>query len=115
MVPAAVAINAAKGREDQYKLADSGGLYLHVLPSSQRYRRLNYRHQGKCKTLAFGTWPDVDLANARARRDVARKLLARGCGRPTRFFGSGTNRRAAACAPVNVNFPSRKYRVPIIA
>lgn len=74
----AVAIKAAKGREKQYKLADSGGLHLLVLPSGQRYWRMNYRHLGKYKTLAFGVWPDVDLADARAQRDVARKLLASG-------------------------------------
>ncbi len=38
----AVAIKAAKGRDKQYKLADSGGLYLLVLPSGQRYWRMNY-------------------------------------------------------------------------
>lgn len=74
----AVAIKAAKGRDKQYKLADSGGLHLLVLPSGQRYWRMNYRHLGKYKTLAFGVWPDVELADARAKRDEARRILARG-------------------------------------
>lgn len=74
----AVAIKAAKGRDKQYKLADSGGLHLLVLPSGQRYWRMNYRHLGKYKTLAFGVWPDINLASARAQRDEARKLLASG-------------------------------------
>jgi integrase len=74
----ALAIKAAKGREKQYKLADSGGLHLLVLPSGQRYWRMNYRYLGRYKTLAFGVWPDVDLADARAKRDDARKLLANG-------------------------------------
>ncbi|MEQ1639280.1 MAG: integrase arm-type DNA-binding domain-containing protein [Novosphingobium sp.] len=74
----AVAIKAAKGRDKQYKLADSGGLHLLVLPSGQRYWRMNYRYLGKYKTLAFGVWPEVDLASARAQRDAARKLLASG-------------------------------------
>ncbi|UUL83182.1 integrase arm-type DNA-binding domain-containing protein [Sphingomonas qomolangmaensis] len=30
------------------------------------------------KTLAFGVWPDTGLAEARAARDAARKLRARG-------------------------------------
>lgn len=68
----AVAIKAAKGRDKQYKLADSGGLHLLVLSSGQRYWRMNYRHLGKYKTLAFGVWPDVKLADARARRGAAR-------------------------------------------
>lgn len=74
----AVAIKAAKGRDKQYKLADSGGLHLLILPSGQRYWRLNYRYLGRYKTLAFGVWPDVDLAVARAKRDEARRLLASG-------------------------------------
>ena len=73
-----LAIKAAKGRDKQYKLADSGGLHLLVLPSGQRYWRMNYRYLGRYKTLAFGVWPDVDLADARAKRDDARKLLANG-------------------------------------
>ena len=74
----ALAIKAAKGRDKQYKLADSGGLYLLVLPSGQRYWRMNYRHQEKYRTLAFGVWPDVELADARAKRDEVRRVLARG-------------------------------------
>ena len=78
MVLTALAIKAAKGSDKQYKLADSGGLYLLVLPSGQRYWRMNYRHQEKYRTLAFGVWPDVQLADARAKRDEARRVLARG-------------------------------------
>ena len=74
----AVAIKAAKGRDKQYKMADSDGLYLLVLPSGQRYWRMNYRYLGKYKTLAFGVWPEVDLAEARAKRDEARRTLASG-------------------------------------
>lgn len=32
---------------------------------------------GKYKTLAFGGWPEVELANVRAKRDEARRLLAK--------------------------------------
>jgi integrase len=74
----AVAIKAAKGREKQYKLTDSDGLHLLVMPSGQRYWRMNYRHLGRYKTLAFGVWPEVDLADARAKRDEARRVLAKG-------------------------------------
>jgi integrase len=74
----AVAIKAAKGRAKQYKLTDSDGLHLLVLPSGARYWRMNYRHLGKYKTMAFGVWPEVELADARAKRDGARRLLAKG-------------------------------------
>ena len=62
----ALAIKAAKGRDKQYKLADSGGLHLLVFPSGQRYWRMNCRCLGRYKSLAFGVWPDVGLADARA-------------------------------------------------
>ena len=75
----AVAIKAAKGRAKPYKLTDSDGLHLLVVPSGGRYWRINYRFLGKQKTLALGVWPDVALADARAKRDAARRLLAKGC------------------------------------
>ncbi|UUL83764.1 tyrosine-type recombinase/integrase [Sphingomonas qomolangmaensis] len=78
MALSVVAIKAAKGRQKAYKLSDSDGLYLLVAPSGARCWRMNYRHSGKQKTLAFGVWPDTGLAEARAARDAARKVLARG-------------------------------------
>jgi len=72
------AIKAAKGRDKPYKLSDSEGLYLLISPEGSRCWRMNYRHFGKQKTLAFGTWPSVSLADARGRRDIARRRLARG-------------------------------------
>jgi hypothetical protein len=71
------AINAAKGRDKPYKLADTDGLYLMITPVGGRYWRMNYRYLGKQKTLSFGVWPDTGLAEARVQRDAARKILAR--------------------------------------
>lgn len=78
MTLSVVAINAAKSRDKPYKLSDLDGLYLLVTPADGRYWRMNYRHLGKQKTLAFGVWSDTGLAEARAERDPARKVLARG-------------------------------------
>ena len=39
---------------------------------------MNYRCPGKYSTLAFGIWPEVELAEAKAKRDEARRLLAKG-------------------------------------
>ncbi len=74
----AVAIKAEKGRDKPYKLTDGDGLHLLVLPTGGRYWRVNYRYLGKQKTLALGVWPEVELADARAKRDAARRLLAKG-------------------------------------
>lgn len=72
------AIKAAKGRDKPYKLTDGDGLFLLVTPSGGRYWRMNHRYLSKQKTLAFGVWPETGLADAREKRDAARKLLARG-------------------------------------
>jgi integrase len=60
------------------KLADGGGMYLLLKPDGGRYWRMDYRHAGKRKTLALGVYPTVTLADARQRREDARKLLANG-------------------------------------
>ena len=60
------------------KIVDGRGLYLLVVPNGGRYWRYNYRFNGKQKTLALGTYPDVSLAKARARHEVARRQLAAG-------------------------------------
>lgn len=78
MALSVVAIKAAENRSKAYKLSDRDGLYLLVTPTGGRYWRMNYRHLGKQKTLAFGVWPDTGLAEARAECDAARKVLARG-------------------------------------
>ena len=41
-----------------------------------KYWRLKYRFAGKEKKLAFGVYPEVSLAEAREKRDQARKLLS---------------------------------------
>lgn len=70
------AIEAAKPKEKPYKLADAGGLYLEIMPNDSRYWRMKYRFAGKEKRLAFGVYPTVTLAEARERRDQAKKHLA---------------------------------------
>ena len=57
------------------KLRDGGGMYLLVTATAKCWR-MNYRFNGKQKTLALGIYPAVSLAQARTRRDEARKLLA---------------------------------------
>lgn len=72
------AIRNAKPGAKPRKLSDGGGLYLLLNPTGSRWWRLKYRHGGKEKLLSLGTYPDTGLADARARREQARKLLAAG-------------------------------------
>ena len=71
-------VDNAKGKDKPYKLADGFGLYLLVNPNGSKYWRLKYRSAGKEKLLAVGVYPDVKLADARKKRDDAKKILAAG-------------------------------------
>ncbi|MCY1700663.1 tyrosine-type recombinase/integrase [Lelliottia sp. SL45] len=71
-----IKVRTAKPMDKQYKLTDGNGMHLLVHPNGSRYWRLQYRYDGKQKMLALGVYPEVSLADARARRDEARKLLA---------------------------------------
>ncbi|ENE0629672.1 tyrosine-type recombinase/integrase [Klebsiella pneumoniae] len=73
-----IKVRTAKPTDKQYKLTDGSGMHLLVHPNGSKYWRLQYRFGGKQKMLALGVYPDVSLADARARRDEARKLLANG-------------------------------------
>ena len=70
------ATNNAKPKDKPYKLADEKGLYLFIQASGGKLWRFDYRFDGKRKTLSLGAYPDVSLADARNKRDDARKLLA---------------------------------------
>ncbi len=58
--------------------ADERGLYLEVHPNGAMLWRYKYRYFGKQKRLALGRYPDVGLADARRRRDDARRTLDAG-------------------------------------
>lgn len=73
-----IKVRTAKPTDKQYKLTDGNGMHLLVHPNGSRYWRLQYRFGGKQKMLALGVYPEITLADARARRDEARKLLANG-------------------------------------
>ncbi len=73
-----VSVKNAKSKEKPYKLADGGGMYLLVTTKGQKWWRLDYRLNGKRKTLSLGVYPDVKLKKARKRRDEARDQIADG-------------------------------------
>jgi integrase len=67
--------HSGKGAGDKH--ADGQGMYL-LVKTSGKYWRMNYRFEGKHKTLALGVYPGVSLAGARAARTEARAQLAQG-------------------------------------
>lgn len=87
------ALRRLKGAPKTQRLFDGGGLYLEVSPAGGKWWRQKYRFLGKEKRLSHGTYPDVSLAEARAKRDVARKLLAAG-------VDPGAHRKATRAATI---------------
>lgn len=71
------AIKNFKPTSKVVKSSDGGGLFLMVNPNGSKLWRLAYRFDGKQKTMAFGAYPTVTLAEARKRRDSAKELLAK--------------------------------------
>lgn len=78
MTLSVLSIKNARPKEKAYKLSDAHSLFLLVMPTGAKYWRLRYRFSGKQKTLALGVWPEVGLAEAREKRDAARKRIAEG-------------------------------------
>jgi integrase len=69
-------IQKAKSKDKNVTLFDGGGLFLMVTPTGGKLWRFKYRYDGKQKLLAFGTYPEISLLDARKRRDEARSQLA---------------------------------------
>ncbi|MBV1719435.1 MAG: tyrosine-type recombinase/integrase [Desulfomicrobium sp.] len=71
-------IKAAKSLEKTTRMFDEKGLYLEISPKGSKLWRWKYRFAGKEKRLSFGTWPEVSLADARAKTLEKRAILAEG-------------------------------------
>lgn len=72
-----VTARTTKPADKPFKLTDEKGLFLLISPNGSKYWRMKYRFAGKEKTLSFGVYPDIGLKDARAKREEARKLLAK--------------------------------------
>jgi len=68
----------AKPKDKAYKLSDGGGLYLEVTTKGGKLWRMKYRYLNKEKKLSIGEYPAITLADARERREEAKRLLANG-------------------------------------
>jgi integrase len=102
------ACRKAKPGEKDYKLGDSGGLYLYVTTKGAKSWRMKYRFgarpdgkPGKAeKRITFGLYPEVSLIEARDMRDAARKIL-RADKDPAVEMAKD---KAAAHAPAGISF-----------
>jgi integrase len=70
------AVRSAKPKRKAYRLTDGDGLNLLVRPNGSKLWQLRYRFRGKENILSFGKYPIVSLADARRKRDGAKRLLS---------------------------------------
>ncbi|MCZ8181494.1 MAG: tyrosine-type recombinase/integrase [Beijerinckiaceae bacterium] len=73
-----VAIRGSKSNGKLQKKSDGGGLQLWVMPQGSKLWRFAYRYNGSQKSLAIGPYPEISLAEARQKRDDAKRLLING-------------------------------------
>lgn len=72
------AAKAAAPQARAYKMADAGGLFLFIAPTGTKSWRLKYRWHGREKLLTIGRFPELAVAEARARREEAKAALRGG-------------------------------------
>jgi integrase len=71
-------VKAIRHAAKPLKVSDGGGLFLLVQPTGSKLWRMAYRFDHKQRTAAFGIYPAVSLAEARAHREETKKLLREG-------------------------------------
>ena len=70
-------VKQAKPKDKVYTLSDGGGLQLRVKPNGSKLWLLDYQrpYTKKRTSLSLGSYPIVTLAQARSKKDEAKKLL----------------------------------------
>ncbi|TDY76010.1 UNVERIFIED_ORG: integrase [Pantoea allii] len=71
-------VRSAKPEEKEYSLVDGDGMFLLIHPNGSKYWRFRFRFGGKQHLMAFGVYPETSLADARQKREEARRLVAAG-------------------------------------
>ncbi|HFI8612137.1 TPA: tyrosine-type recombinase/integrase [Escherichia coli] len=71
-------VRSAKPKAKEYSLVDGDGMFLLVHPNGSKYWRFRFRFGGKQHLMAFGVYPETSLADARQKREEARRLVAAG-------------------------------------
>ncbi len=71
-------VRSAKPEAKEYSLVDGDGMFLLIHPNGSKYWRFRFRFGGKQHLMAFGVYPETSLADARQKREEARRLFAAG-------------------------------------
>jgi len=71
-------VRRVRARDKDYTLSDTDGLALFVSARGSKYWYFRFCWGGKQQRISLGTYPEIGLKDARARRDEARSLVAKG-------------------------------------
>lgn len=72
-------IKSLRPRDERYRISDTGGLLLEVMPTGSKIWRYRYQLHGvRQPTLTIGSYPEIGLGDARKQRDYWAALVARG-------------------------------------
>ena len=71
-------VRSAKPEAKEYSLVDGDGMFLLIHPNGSKYWRFRFRFGGKQHLMAFGVYPETSLADARQKREEARRFVAAG-------------------------------------
>lgn len=71
-------VRSAKPEAKEYSLVDGDGMFLLIHPNGSKYWRFRFRFGGKQHLMAFDVYPETSLADARQKREEARRLVAAG-------------------------------------
>jgi integrase len=72
------AIKNLKPKDKPYPKSDSNGLIIDVRPTGLKVWRYRFRFNDKAAIYTIGEYPIIGLADARAKRDEARKMIING-------------------------------------
>jgi integrase len=71
-------IEKTKHGSKTIRLWDGRGMYMEISPKGGKWWRLKYWFGGKERRMSLGVYPDVSLADAREKREEARRKVAAG-------------------------------------
>ena len=71
-------IEKTKHGSKTIRLWDGRGMYLEISPRGGKWWRLKYWFDGRERRMSLGVYPDVSLADAREKREEARRKVAAG-------------------------------------
>jgi Arm DNA-binding domain len=71
-------VRRVRAKDKDYTLSDTDGLALFVSAKGSKYWYFRFCWGGKQQRISLGTYPEIGLKDARARRGEARSLVAKG-------------------------------------